>query len=818
MNKKRVPLYERIPEIYRIKDAELKPPDQLEQYLALVEDVFGAIHKNIESLYHDHFIETCDDWVIPYIGDLLGTSHLKGKPRTLRADVAETIALRRRKGTIGAIELLTYNLTEWGVHCVELRENMVWNQHLNHQRPDVGGEPPYSLSTITRQIPIRGGTVTLRDPAMMSLLGTPFDPFGHIADVRPCVTDITIKYNLPNLAVFLWRLAAYRVPVSKPVSEGVHARDASINLIDYPNAAPEIARFNIHPLGEPVRLYNTHRYDPEITPPKITRVDEVPGPIPRERISDGAVSLGLETTGTLPEGSLASNRPAYMDYETYNDSVSDLESLDISDVGLQFHLPETKFAGQTWTFRGANLCAWEDGLNPPLAKREIAVDPVIGRAVFGVVDNQEGLSLEQKLLVTYTYGAVGKVGAHPVSRALPPQTLNDETIEEIRVDSVDKEDGLTVALNKLVGKTSPVLILIPNSLTYELDLDDLNVALKSNDGGVVSLCLKKSLIIRAVSGARPVIKLKRPLRFRPRDVVGANDVEQEKFNAEMDRLMVRLEGLYITRGDDWKTDYDDSTTVDDESEKEPLVARAALNKLEIIGCTLDPGGYLKLDGFRAPIFDSLRLAAGHGFTKQEEIVRFRQTPEIIIKRSVTGPLFIDKAHLLSLSDSILDAGSGVNDDPQLVCSGADADPYKSWGPQTKVKGVTFFGTMRVREISGKSCIWVHSLQVLNNQTGCIKYSYFSDVNDRLPQHHACVKGTEARLHFVSEIFGQAAYGQLARITDFRIRERGINDDAMGAFGLLFEAHKWRNLQIRFREFMPVGIRPLIITYNIGRTK
>jgi hypothetical protein len=66
------------------------------------------------------------------------------------------------------------------------------------------------------------------------------------------------------------------------------------------------------------------------------------------------------------------------------------------------------------------------------------------------------------------------------------------------------------------------------------------------------------------------------------------------------------------------------------------------------------------------------------------------------------------------------------------------------------------------------------------------------------------------LEFTSEFFGDAAYGQLAAMTDFRIRERGPNDDAMGAFGFLLEAHKWRNLQIRFREFMPVGIRPLLI--------
>ena len=127
-----------------------------------------------------------------------------------------------------------------------------------------------------------------------------------------------------------------------------------------------------------------------------------------------------------------------------------------------------------------------------------------------------------------------------------------------------------------------------------------------------------------------------------------------------------------------------------------------------------------------------------------------------------------------------------------------------------MSGVTFLGRMRVERINGSGGIWVHALEVLNNQQGCIKYSYFSGVGDRLPQQHACVIGTDAPLHFVSERFGEAAYGQLALRSDFRIRERGPNNDAMGAFGFLLEAHKWRNVQIRYREFMPVGVRPLLI--------
>ena len=97
MSSTRVPLYARLPEIYRIRDAEQTPPDQLRAFLAAVEQAFSAVHENIEALYQDFFIDTCDDWVVPYIADLLGTTHLKGDPRTLRADVADTIALPMRR-------------------------------------------------------------------------------------------------------------------------------------------------------------------------------------------------------------------------------------------------------------------------------------------------------------------------------------------------------------------------------------------------------------------------------------------------------------------------------------------------------------------------------------------------------------------------------------------------------------------------------------------------------------------------------------------------------------------------------------------------
>ncbi len=191
--------------------------------------MLGAMYDNIGELYRDLFIETCDTWVIPYIGDLLGVSLLSGSPWTLRADVADTIALRRRKGTLHALELLAYDLTEWASFCLELRDTLAWHQHLNHQRPDV-------QSTVQQMEGIaRGGTAAIRDPALLSLIGTPFDPFAYYADFKPLDVGV-LRRNLPDVAVFLWRLVACQVGPSMPVWRGTTATGAAL-----PQAAQAVA-------------------------------------------------------------------------------------------------------------------------------------------------------------------------------------------------------------------------------------------------------------------------------------------------------------------------------------------------------------------------------------------------------------------------------------------------------------------------------------------------------------------------------------------------------------------------------------------------
>jgi hypothetical protein len=779
-----VPLFDRLPEIYRTRDAEQTPQDQLRAYLAAIEGPFGAIHEHIAQLYEDLFIDTCDDWVIPYIADLLGTTHLKGEARTLRADVADTIALRRRKGTLGAIERLAVNLTGWACRAVELRENLGWSQHLNHQRPDAGGEPPYGALTLTRFAVPRGGTAPIRDPAALALLGTPFDTFAYTADVKPAVDDAR-HINLPNLAIFLWRLAAYRLQRVLPLAQGISDLGAQ------PAGRARFAlRFDLHPLNIPVRLFNTSRpgflrasTSGGVVSP-LTDVDAVPGPM-----------LDARLTSDTPAG----HPEAYAQIDFYNAAATPPD-FDLGDIGLQLFMPQTLApllvppAPQTewrWIFRGDNLCAWETGLRRPLRSGEVIIDADIGRVLIGLDTAAQadelmaspGGNLVSRMFVGFTYGAAGPVGAHPISRTVPAA---DPTVDLRRVGDVTGGVTLQTALDGLAVATAPVVIEIHDSLVHRIDLSLLpGTAID----GTFSLRLAQSLTIRAAGEHRPIVLLAQPLSMRPVSAAAATPFEPQ----------VRLEGLYVAP--------DDAVFVAGTA----LINRAAVAKLEIIGCTFAPGGHSVRDGSRAPMQPALRLVNGYGFIDPGDVQGFVPTPDIVIQRSITGTLAVDERYRLDIEDSIVDAGLGFVDAPTgLFAIAAATDPTTAWGAALDFDGLTCFGPVRVAAVGGLGGIFTQRFEVLDNQRGCIKWTAFSGDGDRLPPNHFCVHARDARIVFTSERFNDPGYAQLARETDRRVRELGPDDDAMGAFGCLLETHKWTNLHVRLREFMPVGVRPLVV--------
>ncbi len=202
-------LYKLLPAVYRIRDLE-QPGDgllldslagagdsnatqlPLRSLQAVIAEQIAVLEENLAQLYDDQFIETCAEWAIPYIGDLVSyrTPH-NTSSQSLRAEVANTISYRKRKGTATLLEQLVRDVTGWDTHVVEFFQLLAAAQHMNLPRPDS------SLVDLCRS-----------DGEPLARINTPFDGLAHTVDVRSIATGHG-RYNLPNIGFFIWRLGDY---------------------------------------------------------------------------------------------------------------------------------------------------------------------------------------------------------------------------------------------------------------------------------------------------------------------------------------------------------------------------------------------------------------------------------------------------------------------------------------------------------------------------------------------------------------------------------------------------------------------------------
>ena len=107
-------LFDLLPVVHRQRDAAAGWP--LRALLRVIGEQANLIEADIERLYENWFIETCEEWVVPYIGDLVGyrpvfdagqpgdpaqpAGAARNKILTPRREVANTIALRRRSDCV----------------------------------------------------------------------------------------------------------------------------------------------------------------------------------------------------------------------------------------------------------------------------------------------------------------------------------------------------------------------------------------------------------------------------------------------------------------------------------------------------------------------------------------------------------------------------------------------------------------------------------------------------------------------------------------------------------------------------------------------
>lgn len=169
-------LYRLLPAIYRLRDEQLAPPAQgngprrgpLFELLSVIALGAEELEADIARLYNDAFIETCADWVVPYIADLVGyrpvdDAGAAGSPvtpagqalnraLTSRREVANTIYLRRRKGALHLLEQLAHAVAGWPARAVE-----------GFERVATAPEPPPLASEGALPIGSLGGPHELED-------------------------------------------------------------------------------------------------------------------------------------------------------------------------------------------------------------------------------------------------------------------------------------------------------------------------------------------------------------------------------------------------------------------------------------------------------------------------------------------------------------------------------------------------------------------------------------------------------------------------------------------------------------------------------
>ncbi len=222
-------LWAMLPEIYRTDDTN---PDgssgPLQEVLNRVGGQVAVVRRSLDRLWADQSIETCDDWVVPYIGALLGTNLVNGlDARGQRLDVAKTIHYRRHKGTLAVLEELALDVTGWTAHVVEGFRRLSRTRH--GLDPMVGpgsfsGLSPTQAAQLLQQQGLigpltgapAGGLADLRSVHGAALTGSAFDESFHTADLRAGQGAVG-HFGIPKLLVFLWRLTSIQVVDGTPV-------------------------------------------------------------------------------------------------------------------------------------------------------------------------------------------------------------------------------------------------------------------------------------------------------------------------------------------------------------------------------------------------------------------------------------------------------------------------------------------------------------------------------------------------------------------------------------------------------------------------
>jgi hypothetical protein len=390
----------------------------LKAMLSVIAEQVGVLEEDLAQLYDDLFIETCAEWVVPYIADLVGARGLFVFPNAAfsqRAQVANTIAYRRRKGSASVIEQLARDVTAWDASVVEYFQLLATTQYItNHLRPE--------------NLSVAG----LRDWESLERLDTPFDRIPRTADVRH-IESRRGKYNIPNVGIHLWRIQAFP-------------------MIDAPASKVDDHRYLFDALGKDTQLYTWPETEEQIT--HLAEPINVPAPISRrvlDRYFESYYGPGKSILLKVDGEEIAADQDASPPASPPSGKLSDLlRACDLSNL------------------TDANDNVIKDGNDNPVWAHtpydKIAIDPVLGRIAFPPTQTPGSVR------VTYHYGFSAEMGGGQYGRVA---TFSNGLEPLIKVPS--NRATIQDALDQL--KDSGGVVEIENNDIY-VETPAINVAAK----------------------------------------------------------------------------------------------------------------------------------------------------------------------------------------------------------------------------------------------------------------------------------------------------------------------------------------------------
>jgi hypothetical protein len=393
-------LYNLLPGIYQSYDALQGEP--LRALLALLEQELALLEADTDRLYDNWFIETCEDWVVPYIGDLLDAQRLysrssrRGQER--RAFVANTLAYRRHKGTATVLEQLALNISGWHGRAVEYLQLLA-------RTP--------GLITEAKTSP---ATVDLRRSSQLATLGSPFETGSSFTvDVRSGQNQG--RYHPTDIGLFLWRLQSY--PLTR-----VTARP-----IDRVSGKWRGHCYSFSPLGDDrLPLFNQPQTKPLVTEP--TAAIHVPG-----RLSGATLAQEIQWRRKQHAKGIAVEPQGYFGRNPALQVILDGQT----DALLPEQLLITSLDG--WESPNWQLPKAIDEAELPTVRYEVAVDPELGR--LAILHRP----LPRRVEVSFAYGFSDDVGGGPYSRPSVP-TVAQPIVWQVQQEPPFTENPLVAAIEQ----------------------------------------------------------------------------------------------------------------------------------------------------------------------------------------------------------------------------------------------------------------------------------------------------------------------------------------------------------------------------------